>query len=239
VSRVVLVTGASRGIGAAVCAALTARGDTVLAAGRDRAALAGVPSASTVSADVRDPAAGQLLVDTAVGRYGRLDAVVASAGLGWAGPFAEMPVDRLAEVVDVDLRAPLLLARAAVPVLPAGGGLVFLGSIAGLVGVPEEAVYAAAKAGLEMFAAMLREQHPALVVATVVPGAVDTGFFATRGRPYDRRVPRPLDPAVIAAAVLAALDRGGRSIRPRWLAVPARLSAAAPGTYRRLARRFS
>lgn len=238
--RVVLVTGASRGIGAAVCAALTAGGATVLAAGRDTAALAAVPSASTLAADVADPAAAELLVQTALGRYGRLDAVVASAGLGWAGDFATMDPATIAELVDVNLRAPILLARAALPVLPRpGGALVFLTSIAGLVGVPGETVYSVTKAGLETFAALLREEAAGITVATVAPGAVRTGFFDTRGVPYGRSFPRPLPPERVAAAVLVALAGGpARQVQPRWLAVPARLSATLPKTYRKLARRF-
>lgn len=239
--RVVLVTGASRGIGAAVCAALTGRGATVLAAGRDTAALARVPSASTLATDVADPAAADLLVGTALGRYGRLDAVVASAGLGWAGDFAAMDPAKITELVDVNLRAPILLARAALPALTRpGGALVFLTSIAGLVGVPGETVYSVTKAGLETFAELLREEAPGITVATVAPGAVRTGFFDTRGVPYDRAFPRPIPPEAVAAAVLAALAGGpARQVRPRWLALPARLSATAPRTYRALARRFS
>ena len=88
---------------------------------------------------------------------------------------------------------------------------------------------------------MLREElrGTGVTVSTVAPGAVATGFFATRGVPYDRRVPRPVRPERVAAAVLAALTRGlPRQVEPRWLGLPARLSATAPGLYRALARRF-
>jgi len=237
--RVVLVTGASGGIGAATCAALTRRGAVVVAAGRDETALAAVAAASTVVADAADPAAAPALVATAVDRHGRLDAVVANAGIGWAGEFAGMDPARITELVDVNLRAPMLLARAALPVLRRPGALVFLTSIAGLVGVPGETVYSVTKAGLETFATLLREEVDGITVSTVAPGAVDTGFFATRGVPYDRSFPRPIPPAQVAAAVVEAIATGRqRRVEPRWLAVPARLSATAPNTYRALARRF-
>jgi NAD(P)-dependent dehydrogenase (short-subunit alcohol dehydrogenase family) len=237
---VVLVTGASRGIGAAVCRALTARGSVVVAAGRDAAALAGVPAASTVVADVADPAAADTLVRAAVDRHGRLDAVVANAGIGWAGEFAAMDPATVAQLVDVNLRAPILLARAALPVLRRPGALVFVTSIAGLVGVPGETVYSFTKAGLETFATLLREEVDGVTVSTVAPGAVATGFFDTRGVPYDRGFPRPIRPERVAAAVVEALATGrARQVQPRWLALPARLSATMPGTYRALARRFS
>jgi NAD(P)-dependent dehydrogenase (short-subunit alcohol dehydrogenase family) len=237
--RVVLVTGASRGIGAATCAALTRRGAVVVAAGRDETALAGVAAASTVVADAADPAAAPALVAAAVDRHGRLDAVVGNAGVGWAGEFAGMDPARITELVDVNLRAPMLLARAALPVLRRPGALVFVTSIAGLVGVPGETVYSVTKAGLETFATLLREEVEGITVSTVAPGAVDTGFFTTRGVPYDRSFPRPIPPRRVADAVVEAIATGrARRVEPRWLAVPARLSAAAPGIYRALARRF-
>ncbi len=241
--RVVLVTGASRGIGAATCTALTRRGAVVVAAGRDEAALATVAAATTVVADAADPTAAPALVAAAVDRHGRLDAVVANAGLGWAGEFAGMDPARITELVDVNLRAPMLLARAALPVLRRPGALVFVTSIAGLVGVPGETVYSVTKAGLETFATLLREEVDHAVdpvtVSTVAPGAVDTGFFTTRGVPYDRSFPRPIPPRRVADAVVEAIATGReRRVEPRWLAVPARLSATVPKTYRALARRF-
>ena len=237
--RVVLVTGASGGIGAATCAALTRRGAVVVAAGRDETALAAVAAASIVVADAADPAAAPALVATAVDRHGRLDAVVANAGIGWAGEFAGMDPARITELVDVNLRAPMLLARAALPVLRRPGALVFLTSIAGLVGVPGETVYSVTKAGLETFATLLREELDGITVSTVAPGAVDTAFFTNRGVPYDRSFPRPIPPGQVAEAVVEAIATGRqRRVEPRWLAVPARLSATVPKTYRALARRF-
>lgn len=237
--RVVLVTGASRGIGAATCTALTRLGAVVVAAGRDETALAAVAASSTVVADAADPAAAPDLVAAAVDRHSRLDAVVANAGIGWAGEFAGMDPARITELVDVNLRAPMLLARAALPVLRRPGALVFVTSIAGLLGVPGETVYSVTKAGLETFAALLREEVDGVTVSTVAPGAVDTGFFTTRGVPYDRSFPRPIPASRVADAVVEAIATGRpRRVEPRWLAVPARLSATAPRTYRALARRF-
>jgi short-subunit dehydrogenase len=161
---------------------------------------------------------------------------------------------RVAELVDVNVRAPMLLARHALAAFrdQAAAGdrrsraLVFVTSIAGLVGVPGETVYSAGKAAVEDFAALLREElrdDPALAdvqVSTVAPGVVDTGFFSRRGVPYDRSIPRPIRAEQAAAAVVRALETGRpRIVVPRWLAVPAFLSAAAPGVYRALARRMS
>jgi len=250
---VVLVTGASRGIGAATARALAAAGATVVCSGRDAAALtavAGPLGATALPADLRDPAAAAELVRVAVQRHGRLDAVVANAGIGHAGPVAAMTAERVAELADVNVRAQLLLARAAAAQMTAQaaadpgwtGRIVFLSSIAGAVGVPGESVYSATKAALEAFAPLLGEELRAarVRVSTVLPGVVETEFFTTRGLPYDRQVPRPVPADRIAATVLDVLRTGrGRTIRPRWLTVPARLAATAPATYRALARRFS
>ena len=254
---VVLVTGASGGIGRATAQLVARRGATVVCSGREPAALretAAVCDGAPLIADLRDPAASAALVDDVVGSYGRLDALVATAGVGHAGRVVDMTRERVAELVDVDVRAPLLLARHALAAFrdqtaagdPRTRGLVFVTSIAGLVGVPGESVYSAGKAAVESFAVLLREElrdDPALngvQVSTVAPGVVDTAFFHRRGAPYDRRIPRPIPAERAAAAVVSALETGRpRTVVPRWLAIPARLSAAAPGVYRALARRMS
>lgn len=234
---VVVVTGATRGLGRSTAALLTARGATVVGVGRSAAP-------PDLAEDLTDPAAAERVVAAVLARHGRLDAVVCCAGVGAAGDLADLPVDRAVEVVALDLLSPVLLARAALaPMRAAGGGaLLFVTSIAGALGVPGEGVYSSAKAGLETFADVLREEVRAdgITVSTVLPGVVDTGFFTTRGRAYDRRVPRPVPPDRAARVVVDALEHGRRRvITPRWLAVPARLRATAPVLYRALERRFS
>jgi short-subunit dehydrogenase len=249
---VVIVTGASRGIGAATSRLLAARGAQVVCAGRDGAALEEVAAetgGSVVVADLADPAAPDRIVAHAVAEHGRLDALVANAGVGYAGEFAAMPAERVGYLVDVNVRAPMLLGLAAVNAIMAtradaggrGGAVVFVSSIAGAVGVPGETVYSASKTAVDAFATSLREElRPAgITVSTVAPGVVDTGFFESRGAPYDRSFPRPITPERVAAIVVRALETGvERQIEPRWLAVPARLAAVTPRLYRRLARRF-
>lgn len=241
---VIVVTGASRGIGRATAELLAGQGSTVVCTGRDAAALAELADrigGSWLTADLTDADAADRVVQHALASYGRLDAVVANAGAGHVGAFIDMAPADIGRLVELDLRAPMLLARAAVPVLPAGGAMVFVGSIAGAVGVPGEAVYSACKAGLAAFAEVLAEElhGQRIAVATVLPGVVDTDFLRQRAVPYDRRFPRPMPPERAARAVLAALAGGRRRrFQPRWLAIPAWLSAALPGIYRRLARRF-
>jgi short-subunit dehydrogenase len=254
---VVLVTGASGGIGRATAQLAARRGATVVCAGRDAAAVqetAAGCGGATLIADLASVEGSAALVEDVLRACGRLDAVVANAGVGHAGAVVDMTPERVAELVDVDVRAPLLLARHALAAFRSQAamgsrrtrGLVFVTSIAGLVGVPGESVYSACKAAVESFAVLLREElrdDPALTdvqVSTVAPGVVDTAFFSRRGVPYDRHFPRPIRAERAAAVVVSALETGRpRTVVPRWLAVPARLSAAAPGIYRALARRMS
>jgi NADP-dependent 3-hydroxy acid dehydrogenase YdfG len=243
---VAVVTGASSGIGLAVANALADEGAKVVAVGRDRAALQALADAvggSALVCDVREPDAAQRVLDHALTTYGRVDVLVANAGVGWAGDTWRMPPERLRELVDVNVAAPLALASACLPaMLERGSGqLVFVSSIAGALGVPGEAVYSATKAAVEMFADVLRaEVHGTGVrVATVLPGVVRTAFFERRGLPYDRKFPRPMPPERIARDVVGLLLEGGeRVIRPRWLWLPIRIRSAAPRLYRALERRF-
>jgi short-subunit dehydrogenase len=250
---VVVVTGASRGIGRATGELLAGRGARVVGVARDAAALDRLDAATggtSLAADVADLGAADRIVEHALRGYGRLDGVVVNAGIGYVGEVGQMPAARVAELVDVNLRAALLLARAGLPALRArsrdargrhAGGIVFVSSIAGAVGVPGESVYSATKAGLDSFAGLLREEVRAdrIGVSTVLPGVVDTDLLRGRQVPYTRRFPRPLPPERVAAAVLRALETGApRVFVPRWLAVPARLAGTAPGLYRALARRF-
>jgi short-subunit dehydrogenase len=249
----VLVTGASGGIGRATAHLLAARGAHVVAAGRDPVALRDVAESTggtALNEDLRDPLAADRLVARALDARGRLDGVVASAGIGHAGPVADMTSRQVAALVDLNVRSTLLLARAAAAAFRLQAddgdrrprGIVFVSSIAGAVGVPGESVYSATKAAVESFAVVLREElrPDDVTVSTVLPGVVDTDFFARRGAPYDRRIPRPMPPARVAQAVVGALESGRpRTVVPRWLAFPAWLSAAVPGPYRALARRFS
>jgi short-subunit dehydrogenase len=250
---VVLVTGASRGIGRATAELLAARGAQVVCAGRDEGALDAVSrrcGGTALVADLRDAPAADELVQKALERHGRLDCVVSNAGLGHDGPVAEMTGEKIAELVDVNARAPLLLGRAAVAAFQAQAGagdrrargLCFITSIAGAVGVPGETVYSATKAAVEIFAALLREElrGQQVTVSTVLPGVVETDLLSHRTTPYRRTFPRPMSAERAAIAVVRALETGTpRTVVPRWLTVPARLSTAAPRAYRALARHLS
>jgi NAD(P)-dependent dehydrogenase (short-subunit alcohol dehydrogenase family) len=241
-----LITGGSSGIGAATARALTARSVRVAIAGRNVAALRRVAAETNgvfIQGDLREPDCPRRTVDLAVAALGGLDLVVSNAGAGWAGPFASMSESDIDSLLDVNLRAAAHLAHAAIPHLrPGVGRLVFVGSIAGLVGVPGEAWYSATKAGLGCLADTLRtELRPhGIGVSLVTPGVVDTAYFERRRVPYERQHPQLMTAQRAADAIVDAVDRGlDDVIIPSWLLFPARVKVHFPSLYRLLAARFA
>lgn len=223
-----LVTGASSGIGAATARRLSADGWHVVLTGRDRArldALAERTEGRAVAADLTTTPGLARVAEAARG----VDLVVHSAGVGWAGAFGEMEPHRIDELVELNLTVPIRLTHAILPPQVA-----FVASVAA-VGVRDEDVYAATKAGLRAFAASLR--YRGIRTTTVFPGTVRTPFF--HGRDYDRRFPRMIEPERVADALVDAVLRGRSEVFvPRWLTIADRVHGALPEVFHRLARRF-
>ena len=243
-----LVTGASSGIGAAVCTLLAARGARVVGTGRSSSDLALAPAGALEAAVVRDltaPGAPGDVVSAAVSALGGLDIVVSCAGAGWSGPFTTMSPAEIDTVVDINLRAPLHLANAAAPYLlnsETGGQLVLIGSIVGLVGVADEVAYGAAKYGLRGLADGLRSEWARdaatrrLTVTLVSPGVVDTPFFAHRNREYQRSWPKPMPVARVARLTVSSIEQRREDVVvPAWLLLAGRLNGGFPRLYRLLA----
>ncbi|GGO45000.1 oxidoreductase [Streptomyces daqingensis] len=244
---VALITGASSGIGTAVAEQLASEGSwRLLLNGRDEERLSDVAvrtRGTALPADITDPQSRARLAREALAHGGRVDALVAGAGIGWAGPFTKMPAESIDRLLEVNLTAVIHLVRLVLPGMIARrrGSVVLLGSVAGSVGVRDEAVYAATKGGLIAFADSLRYELAAsgVRVSVVMPGAVDTPFFSRRGVPYGRTRPRPVPAGQVAAVVRRALVTGrSDSYVPGWLSMPARLHGVAPGLFRSLAQRF-
>jgi short-subunit dehydrogenase len=239
---VALVTGASSGIGWAAARRLAEAGAQVVAHGRDGARLAELSrltGASVVTGDLSDPASAAAIAKQA----GTVDILVSNAGIGWAGAFLDMPGDEVARLVAVNLTGPIELTRALLPgMLARGRGhLMFVTSIAGRMGVGGEAVYSATKAGLDAFAESLRFEltGTAVQVSVLVPGVVDTAFFDRRGRPYERRRPRPLPAEMVADTLVKGIAADRPELyAPRWLRLPVAVRGTMPGVYRKLAARF-
>jgi short-subunit dehydrogenase len=244
--RKVLITGGSSGIGAATARAFAARGFPVAVAGRDETALRQVAEDTggvSIPGDLRDSSVPRQTVEMAVAMLGGLDVVVSNAGMGWSGSFASMTYEEIDSLLDVNLRAAAHLTRASLRHLrPGRGHLVFVGSIAGVVGVTGEAWYSATKAGLTALAGVLRAElkHEGIGVTLVTPGVVDTAYFERRNQPYMRDHPRPISAEVVANLIVDAVEQSrAEIIVPGWLSVPARLKRNFPGLYRLLESRFA
>lgn len=236
-----MITGASSGIGAAVAHRLAQHGCRLVLVGRDRERLrrcAQSCGGAPLRADLTEESGFRAVAAAA----SSADLLVHGAGVGFAGDFATMPPERVAELTELDLAVPMRLTREALPAMlgRGRGHLVFLSSVAAL-GVPDEEVYSAAKAGLRTFAAAVdrRCARGGVSVTTVLPGAVSTPFFAGRGRAYDRRFPRMAHPDVVADATVRAVQCRRREVFvPRWLMLADRVRGTAPRLYRRMAGQF-
>jgi SDR family mycofactocin-dependent oxidoreductase len=232
-TRVALVTGAARGIGAATVRALVNQGWAVLAVDRAKndpalpypmgteAELSTVATHSFV-ADVRDPGALAEAVAEAETRWGGLDAAIATAGVIAGGvPTWAVPPEQEQAMLDVNLGGVLNLARAAVPALlrrpaPRSGRFLAVASAAATRGLPMLAAYCATKAGVTgLIRALAAELGDTGVTANAVsPGSTDTSMLLETARLYtldsvdefatQQPVQRLLDPAEVAA-VLAFL----------------------------------
>ena len=214
--RVVVITGASRGIGRAVAAAVAARGAQVGLLARSRDDLEAVLGelggrGAIATADVAAPeelAAGLASLE---GELGPPDVLVANAGIGAYGAFAEIDADTMERLVRVNVLGTMHAVHAVLPGMIARrrGHIVTIGSIAGRVGTPFEATYAATKfAQVGLTESLLVELSPyGIGVSMVNPGPVTTDFFDARGHAYERSRPKPVSAEQVAAAVVRAVEK--------------------------------
>ena len=208
--RTALVTGASGGLGGAIARALSRRGaNLVLTARRAEVLeqLAAETGGRVVPCDLGDRAALERLVDEA----GPVDVLVANAGIPGSGAIDTFTVEEIDRAIDVNLRAPMVLARLMCEgMIERGGGqIVFVSSLSGKAGTAGASIYAATKFGLRGFAQGLREDlRPRGVgVSTVFPGFIrGAGMFHESGARLPGYVGTKT-PEDVAAAVVSAIER--------------------------------
>jgi NADP-dependent 3-hydroxy acid dehydrogenase YdfG len=205
--RTALITGASRGIGAAIAAAL-APTHTLLLAGRPSPALQSTAEqlgATTLALDVTDTEA----ISAATAAIGELDVLVHNAGVSLPGRIAESTVEQWRTTFDVNVTGAVAVTLALLPALRrAEGQVVFINSGSGLKASENMASYSASKFALRAFADSLRLSEPELRVTTVYPGRTDTdmqrALVSFEGGDYD--ADKFLRAETVAAAVVQAVN---------------------------------
>lgn len=227
--KVALVTGGSSGIGKALCELLAQCGAKLVVTGRRPGPLEEVrrklqeqgTDVAVVPGDVRSEKARMRALEAAVQRFGRLDILVNNAGAVRAGGLEAVAADDIETMIAVNLLAPILMARDALPLLRVGrdGLIVNVTSGIALLGVPFYSTYAATKAGLARFSEALRRElrGEGVHVLTVYPGATDTPMMSSsKAGPelgFSRETPEVVARAIVDAIETNALEvtRGGEA----------------------------
>ncbi len=254
-AKVILITGATSGIGFAAALAFTKRGTHVIATGRRAERLAALANTVnsfqsahgeilTVIADVTDAHTMQAVVQHGLERFGRLDGVVANAGLGHRGGLIEAEWDDLQTVLRTNIDGVLHTIRAAVPAMRKSGGgqIVIISSVAGRVAMPYSATYGATKAFVSSLGRSLRMElaDDNIGVTDMLVGRTDTEFNEKRlgaGKRSGGKLPT-MTADKVADAIVRAVERRQKVVvlRPfdRLILLGNRL---APGLIGRLAKR--
>jgi NAD(P)-dependent dehydrogenase (short-subunit alcohol dehydrogenase family) len=219
-SRVVVVTGASSGIGRAAALAFAERRDRLVLAARGPADLDAVAARCggdplTVPTDVTSAEDVEKLAAAAVDRFGRIDVWVDTAAVMAYGKFEDIPADVFERVVVTDLLGPANVARAALRQFrtQGAGTLILCSSLLAHITVPYMSAYATAKWGMRALARSLRQETrdaPDIHICTLAPGSVDTPIYTSAANyaGFIARPPPPVDqPERMADAVVRLADR--------------------------------
>jgi len=222
-----LLTGATGGLGVAIARAVAQRCATLVITGRRRDVLEPLGASLGASAIPCDLSRRED-VDRLVEQAGSVDVLIANAAVPAAGLLSELSQEEIDAMLEVNLRAPIALARAVVPgmVERGRGHLVFVSSLQGKATVPASSVYSATKFGLRGFALALRQDlhRHGVGVSVVLPGFIrDAGMFANSGAPLPPGV-GTRSPEDVANAVISAIERNRAEVEVA--PVPLRLGTA-------------
>jgi len=222
-NKTVIVTGGSEGVGAAVARMFAEAGANLMLVARDKKKLDAMAEqlrdktrVEVFSMDVADADACVDVFKKASFEFGRVDVLVNNAGYHSRGIVEDVEADDLGKIIDVNLKAPIVLSRIAIPFLreAGGGAIINVGSLAGRAPIPGSATYAASKAGLRSFTYALAAElaGSGIKLALVSPGPIDTGFImADIDATSDLTFSQPISTAEDVAQ--AVLDLCGNTIR--------------------------
>ncbi|MFC4078013.1 SDR family NAD(P)-dependent oxidoreductase [Salinithrix halophila] len=240
-SRMVLLTGASSGIGKEIARQLVRQGDFPIMAARSLPALRELRETlgqgACFSCDVTRQEDVDALKDEVLRQFGRVDALVNNAGFGHFGGALDLTLADYQEMIETNYLGAVRMTQSFLPhFLDQGGGrIVNIASTAGLTGVPNLAGYCGSKFALIGYSESLHlEFFPRIQVGVLCPGPVQTPFF--RGEDPARFFPpllarRVLDPVFVAKQAVRLLDRPRLQVMPRSLSWITRLRSFAPGWY--------
>ena len=224
-AKSIFITGASSGLGEAIAVEFARRGYSIAIAARrveriqalaDRLRNEGAAAVLPVALDVTDFASIDAALERAAREFGRLDVVVANAGVGYSLPVGRGKFEQVRQTIDTNLTGAIATLEFALPRLRAQGGgqLVAITSVAGSRGMPFMGAYSAAKAGLHRYVQALRAEvkHEPIVVTELAPGYIDTDMNrGVKNRPF-------VIPLEKGGAILARMiERGvGHRYVPVW-----------------------
>jgi NAD(P)-dependent dehydrogenase (short-subunit alcohol dehydrogenase family) len=230
--KTALVTGGGRGLGAAICETLAGAGATILVADlrrpladeqAERLKERGL-NASALALDVREDRAVNACVENVLDRHQHLDILVNNAAVDFTKPLDELSIEEWDQVIDTNLRGPMLLCRGAVPHMKARGSghIINITSTAAKRSWPNASAYHASKWGLLGFShALHAELRPhGIKVTAIVAGGMRTPFLLERFPDIDLSTLQ--EPATVAAAVLDVLCLPGESVIPEITVLPMR-----------------
>lgn len=187
-NKTVIITGASEGVGAATARKFAEAGANLMLVARGKKKLEAIAEelrdktqVEIFAMDVADEEACVNVFKKADFEYGRIDVLVNNAGFHKRGNVDTVAPGDLGRIIDVNLRAPILLTRIALPYIrdAGGGAIINVGSLAGRSPVPGSAAYSASKSGLRAFTYSIAEEmlNAKIKFAIVSPGPIDTGFI--------------------------------------------------------------
>lgn len=223
--KTVIITGGSEGVGAAAARLFANAGANLLLVARGKKNLETLAEelrdktrVEVFAMDVSDQDACIDLFKKANFEFGRVDVLVNNAGFHQRGPVESVDAADLGKMIDVNLKAPIMLTRNVLPYLreAGGGAIINVGSLAGRTPVPNSATYAASKAGLRSFTYSLADEYTdnLIKVALVSPGPIDTGFIMTNiDEVSDLTFSQPISTAdEVAQAILDLCGNNQREI---------------------------